>query len=343
MHSPQQFNEVFLRRHPQGRPDASLFGFRSGTLAPLQDGQVQVQSMYWACDPGLRHRLSTADNYARPIAIGERISGFAVGKVSASRAFNVPVGALVVGHWGWCDRVHVAADSVERAGPLVEHPTYALLSYLGIPGATAYFGMKEVGQLRAGDHVLVTSAAGAVGSIACQMAKAAGARVVGLAGGPQKCGWLRSVGVDEVIDYLDGSDIAAGLASAFPQGIDLFFDTLGNRMLETALPHMAVRGRVVVCGNTMDANTPLEERYGVKNLRALIAQRLRLEGFLVLDYKPRFPEAWDFLRDMVDAGQLHCAHALDHGLTKLPAAFCSLFSENSLGRKMVASDVNWCG
>ncbi|MEG2632355.1 MAG: zinc-binding dehydrogenase, partial [Comamonas sp.] len=166
------------------------------------------------------------------------------------------------------------------------------------------------------------------------------ARVVGLAGGPQKCDWLRRVGVDEVMDYRDGSDLATALARAFPQGIDLFFDTLGNHMLETALPHMSVRGRVVVCGNTMDANTPLEQRPGVRNLRALIAKRLRVEGFLVLDYQARFPEAWTFLREMVDAGQLHCMHSLEHGLAKLPAAFCSLFTDNPLGRKMVACDVN---
>lgn len=339
MTDPLQFNEVYLCSRPQGLADACLFGFRSGALAPLQDGEVQVQSLYWACDPGLRHRLSSSDNYARPIAINERITGFSVGRVTASRSASLPVGEVVVGNWGWCDYVHLASATVERACHFAGHPAYALLSYLGIPGATAYFGMKEVGQLRAGDNVFITSAAGAVGSIACQLAKAEGARVVGLAGGPEKCSWLRSLGVDEVIDYQCGADIAASLASAFPQGIDLFFDTLGNYIIDTALPYMAVKGRVVVCGNTVDANIPLDERYGVRNLRALIAKRLRVEGFLVLDYKPRFHEAWDFLRAMTDAGQLSCLHALDRGLTRLPFVFCSLFTENQLGRKIVASEI----
>ncbi len=343
MSNELQFNEVFLRGLPQGLPDTSSFGFRSGSLGPLKEGEVQVQSLYWACDPGLRHRLSSADNYAKPIAINERITGFVVGRVLASRSALLQVGEIVVGNWGWCDFTHTAADAVERACDFTGHPAYALLTYLGIPGATAYFGMREVGQVRPGDNVLVTSAAGAVGAMACQIAKAQGARVVGLAGGTEKCSWLRSIGIDGVIDYQDNTDLGRGLADAFPQGIDLFFDTLGNQMIDTALPHMAVKGRVVVCGNTMDANTPLEERDGVKNIRALIAKRLVVEGFLVLDYKPRFHEAWDFLRAMSNAGQLGCLHVLSHGLKNLPSVFCSLFTENPLGRKIVASDNNWGG
>lgn len=335
-----QFHEIVLAAYPQGLPSPSDFALRKGRYAPLADGEVLVESLYWACDPGLRHRLSVADNYTAPVAIGARITGFTVGRVLESRSAAWAPGDRVLGQWGWCDKAVLPGAQLQPAPEHVGHPTHALLSYLGVPGATAYFGMHEVGRVQAGDRVLVTSAAGAVGAIACQLAKQRGAHVVGVAGGEEKTAWLRRLGVDAVIDHracATRADLQAAIAAQFPQGMDLLFDTLGNAWVDLALPLMAPRGRLVLCGNTMDANLPMQERHPIRNLRALITQQLRIEGLLVLNYRQRFPEAWEHLKAMHASGQLHVEHAISSGLQALPQAFCSLFCGNPLGRKIVAS------
>jgi len=335
-----QFQDIVLAAYPQGLPSPSDFALRKGCYAPLLDGDVLVESLYWACDPGLRHRLSEADNYTAPVALGARITGFTAGRVLESRAASWAPGDVVLGQWGWCDKAVVPGAQLQRAQAHVGHPTYALLSYLGIPGATAYFGMHDVGRVQAGDRVLVTSAAGAVGAIACQLAKQRGAHVVGVAGGEGKTAWLRSLGMDAVIDhraYPAMPDLQAAIAAEFPQGIDLFFDTPGNAFVDLALPLMAPHGRLVLCGNTMDANLPMQARHPIRNLRALITQQLRIEGLLVLNYRERFPEAWEYLKALRANGHLHVEHSISSGLQSLPHAFCSLFRDNPLGRKIVAS------
>ena len=249
------------------------------------------------------------------------------------------LGDIVTGTWGWTDLANAHAAEVAPAPPFTGHPLYALLSYLGVPGAAAYFGMLEVGRLKEGQNVLVTSAAGAVGSLACQIASLKGARVVGMAGGPEKTEWLRSIGVEHVINHHAISDMGEALDAAFPDGIDLVFDTLGNQLIEAVLPCMALRGRLVLCGNTADANVSLSNRYGVRNMRALIARRLSIEGFYAPDYAHRFHEAWTYLRQKKEEGEIRLVHDLHTGIEVLPKVFCNLFSRPSaMGRKIVMAN-----
>lgn len=328
--------EIVLQAAPHGMVKPSAFALRAGELPPLQGDEVRVETLCWACDPGLRHRLASADPHTPALVPGSRVTGFAVGQVVAAPGGTLRPGDIVTGSWGWTDLANVRATTVAPAPPFTGHPPYALLSYLGVPGATAYFGLLEVGRLKAGQQVFITSAAGAVGALACQIAHLHGARVVGVAGGPQKAEWLRSIGVDQVIDHRSASDLSQALGEAFPDGIDLVFDTLGNELIEAALPHMALRGRLVLCGNTADANVPLPRRHGVRNTRALIARRLSMEGFYAPDYAQRFPEAWAYLRQLKEAGRLRVLHDLHMGMEVLPTLFCSLFSgPSSMGRKIV--------
>ena len=328
--------EIVLQAMPQGLVKPSAFALRAGELPSLQADEVRVETLCWACDPGLRHRLASTDPHTPAMEPGQRITGFAVGQVLAARGDAFKPGDIVTGAWGWTDLANVRAAAISPAPPSTGHPPHALLSYLGVPGATAYFGLLEVGRLQAGQQVLITSAAGAVGALACQIAMLHGARVVGVAGGAQKTEWLRSIGVDQVIDHRSASDLGTALGQAFPDGIDLVFDTLGNQLIEAALPHMALRGRLVLCGNTADANVPLPRRHGVRNTRALIARRLSMEGFYAPDYAHRFPEAWAHLRQLKEAGRLRVLHDLHLGMEVLPTVFCSLFAgPSSMGRKIV--------
>ena len=331
-------NEFVLARHPQGIPVASDFTRSSRALTELEEGSVRVQTQVWGIDPGLRSRLSGVASYVQPLALGDTVTGFVAGRVLQSRDAGFAVGDTVTGAWGWRDIADVPARSLSRAPEREGLPLESLLGLLGIPGITAYFGMLDIAQVKAGDQVLVTSAAGGVGTIASQIARLQGARVVGLAGGAVKCQWLLdSAGLDDVIDYKATPDLAAALDAKFPQGIDVVFENLGNAMLDTVLPKMRIGGRIVVCGQTADYNLPPEHVHGIRNTRAVIAQRLRIQGLVAMDYAARYEEARRDIRAWAREGRLVTREHISIGFEQLPAAFASLFAANSLGRKLVVA------
>ena len=331
-------NEFVLARHPQGIPVASDFTRSSRALSELEEGSVRVQTQVWGIDPGLRSRLSGVASYVQPLALGDTVTGFVAGRVLQSRDAGFAVGDTVTGAWGWRDIADVPARSLSRAPEREGLPLESLLGLLGIPGITAYFGMLDIAQVKAGDQVLVTSAAGGVGTIASQIARLQGARVVGLAGGAVKCQWLLdSAGLDDVIDYKATPDLAAALDAKFPLGIDVVFENLGNAMLDTVLPKMRIGGRIVVCGQTADYNLPPEQVHGIRNTRAVIAQRLRIQGLVAMDYAARYEEARRDIRAWAREGRLVTREHISIGFEQLPAAFASLFAANSLGRKLVVA------
>lgn len=332
-------NRAFtLARIPDGVPGPEDFRLETLNAEPLADGRVRVRTLIWGVDPGLRARLTRKASYTAGLQVGDIVSGFVAGEVVESRSPAFQAGDIVQGAWGWREMADVAPEAISPAperGPL---PLAALLGLLGVPGVTAWFGITEIGAVKPGEEVLVTAAAGGVGSIAAQVAKLKGARVVGLAGGPEKCAWLRDgLKLDDVIDYKGEPDLKAALRRAFPKGIDVVFENLGNAMIDALLPRMRPCGRIVVCGVSADLNTPAEERYGVRNIAELIGKRLRLEGFVALDYRDRYHEAWDALRAWAAAGELVTREHIAVGFENLPTEFASLFGENALGRKLVAA------
>jgi len=207
---------------------------------------------------------------------------------------------------------------------------------LGVPGMTAWFGLRRVAKLQPGERVLITSAAGPVGATAGQLAKLWGAsEVVGIAGGPEKCAWLRDVaGFDRAIDY-KAADFEAHFAEIAAAGFDVMFDNVGNAMIDRALPHLKMRGRIVVSGQVADYNTPLAEVPGLRNTREFIAKRLAMEGMVVFDDLPQFPAAQAELAALIKAGTIVYREEIFEGLASLPQAFCGLFTGASFGRRVV--------
>ena len=315
---------IILVRHIVGAPTPADFRLEQVPIPALAEGQFLARNHYVSCDPGTRSRLSPGESYAPPLQPGAPVDGFCVGEVIESRHERFAVGDRVALS-GWAS--HTVSNG---RGYAVKLPD------LGVPGMTAWFGLKRVAQLKAGERVLITSAAGPVGTTAGQLAKLWGAsEVVGIAGGPEKCRWLTEVaGFDRAIDY-KAADFEANFAEAGAGGYDVMFDNVGNAMIDRALPVMKMRGRIVVSGQVADYNTPADQVPGLRNTREFIGKRLRMEGMVVFDDLPQFGAAQAELAALIKDGTIKYREEVFEGLASLPEAFCGLFTGASFGRRVV--------
>jgi NADPH-dependent curcumin reductase CurA len=263
------------------------------------------------------------------------VDGFSVGEVIESRNEKFAVGDRVALS-GWASHVVSNGRGYAVKLPDLGVPEQLWIGLLGVPGMTAWFGLKRVAGLKAGERVLVTSAAGPVGATAGQLAKLWGAsQVVGIAGGPDKCRWLREeAGFDVALDY-KAADFEATFAAAATDGFDVMFDNVGNAMIDRALPHMKLRGRIVISGQVADYNTPNDQVPGLRNTREFIGKRLRMEGMVVFDDLPQFAAAQAELAALIKAGTVRYREEVFEGLASLPEAFCGLFTGASFGRRVV--------
>ncbi|HYH98908.1 NADP-dependent oxidoreductase [Hyalangium sp.] len=327
--------QVVLARYIQGLPTPEDFRLETVELPLPGAGELRVRTLYATVDPGTLTRLGGRASYAPPLAVGDVIAGAVVGEVVDSRSERFAPGERVVGSWGWREAAVVEARGLRKvvAGP---EPVSAELGVFGIPGLTAYFGILELGRPRAGETVLVSSAAGAVGSVAGQVALQQGARVVGIAGGPAKCRWLvEELGFDVALDHRAESDLAAAIRRVCPEGVGVFLDNVGGAVLDAAIPSMALRGRVVLSGVVSEYGVPPEQRSGLKNTGHFITHRLRMEGFVVFDYAERFTEARAALGRWIQEGKLRYREHVVEGLEAAPAAFAGLFRGENFGRMLV--------
>lgn len=329
-----------LARRPRGQVRVEDFVRRDASLpqADLAAGEILVRNLMLGFDPAQRGWMDDAPSYLPPIAIGEPVRGSAAGRVIASANPAYPEGSMVRGLFGWQD-YSVAA----RAGdpdPVAIPDGTALEEALGIFGAaslTAYVGIYDIGQLRAGDCVLVSGAAGAVGSVAVQISRLAGARVIGIAGGAEKCRWLvEDYGADAAIDYRN-EDVRARLKALAPDGIDLFFDNVGGTTLEAGIAHIARFGRIVLCGAISGYND-LQGVPGPSNLTRLIPQRAGMRGFILLDHLDRVPAAMAALRQWVGSGQIRYRTDIQHGFDAIPKTFLRLFNGSNRGKQLLRID-----
>lgn len=329
-----------LARRPRGQVCMEDFARRDAPLprADLAAGEILIRNVMLGFDPAQRGWMDDVKSYLPPIAIDEPVRGSAVARVTASANPAYPEGAMVRGLFGWQDYA-VAA----RAGdpePVLIPSDVALEEALGVLGAaslTAYVGMHDVGRLGAGDCVLVSGAAGAVGSIAVQIARLRGARVIGIAGGPEKCRWLtRDYGADAAIDYRS-EDIRARLKVLAPDGIDLFFDNVGGATLEAGIAHIGRFGRIVLCGAIAGYND-VHPAPGPRNLMRLISQRAEMRGFILLDHLDRVPVAMTELKQWVREGQIRYRTDIQHGFDAIPQTFLRLFSGASQGKQLLRID-----
>jgi len=327
-----------LARRPVGLPRVDDFRLETGPRPEAGRGEVLVRNRFISVDPGTRGRLGDRETYAQPLALGEVIQAATVGTVEVSNHPRFAVGDWVAAAFGWQDWGLSDGRGV-RVIPNNGLPPSTAIGVLGIPGLTAYFGMLEIGAVKPGDQVLVTSAAGAVGSAAGQMAMIEGARVVGVAGGPAKCGWLTGeLGFAGAIDHRQVSDMGAAVAAACPDGVDVLFDNVGNAMIDAVLPLMNRGGRIVVCGQMADYNQPGDEAVGLKNTRAFIGQRLTMRGLVAFDHYREYPQAWARMTDWIRTGRLRYREEIIDGFAALPQAFIGLFTGENLGRRVIAPD-----
>ena len=328
--------EIRLVKRPQGLPTRDCFELAQVDLPDPAPGQVQVRNLWMSVDPSMRGRMNDSGSlYTTNYRLGEPMAGRAVGQVVASNAPGLKVGDHVFTHdYGWREAYN-AAPEVLRKIELEGLPAEAFLSVAGMTGLTAYAGLMKIAELKPGDMVLVTAAAGAVGSVAAQIAKIKGHTVIGTAGGPAKVAYLRDeLKLDAVVDYREHTGrLTQAFQAAAPDGIDVCFENVGGEHLEAALAIARTYGRFALCGMIAQYNSA--EPYGVRNLMLAIGKQLRLEGYILSKYYDLFPEYLREVRTWVAEGKLTWRQTVVEGLEKAPEAFLGLFSGENLGKALV--------
>jgi NADPH-dependent curcumin reductase len=323
-----------LKERPSGMVEPSNFEWHEGEAGEPGEGEFLVQNLYLSLDPAMRTWMTAMRSYIPPVEIGEVVRGACVGRVLESRTDQYQPGELVLGTFGWQD--FAISDG---GGPIPVNkvpegvPPTMPLGVLGITSLTAYFGLKEIGRPVEGETVVVSGAAGATGSIAGQLASRWGCRVIGIAGGAEKCAWLTDeLGFDGAIDY-KSEDVSARLRELCPKGLDVFFDNVGGEILEAALANLAWHARVVLCGAISNYNADVP--HGPRNYMNLLVRRSRMEGFVVFDYFPRTDEAMAELVPMVTDGTLRHREDIREGLERAPEALVDLYTGANKGKLLV--------
>jgi hypothetical protein len=325
--------EIRLKSRPVGEPTAANFELSSVTVADPGPGEVQVRNLWMSVDPYMRGRMNDMRSYVPPFQIGEALQGGAIGEVTASNDASLAPGDLVDHFLGWREAFNAPAASLRK---LDTHglPPQAFLGVAGMPGLTAYAGLLRVAALKDGDVVFVSAAAGAVGQVVCQIAKLKGHTVIGSAGGREKAEYLKSLGVDHVIDYRAETDLTAALMRAAPDGIDVYFDNVGGAHLEAALMAARPMGRFALCGMISQYNAT-DLGPGVRGLIMAVGKQLRLQGFIVSSHADMQPA---FVRDIsawIADGRLKWRETVETGIENAPTAFLKLFSGENLGKMLV--------
>ncbi len=325
--------EVRLKRRPEGTPRLEDFEVAGVELAAPGPGEVQVRNLFMSVDPYMRGRMWDRPSYVPPFQIGAPLEGGAVGEVVASDDAALKPGDLVMTMLGWREAFNAPAASVQK---IDTHglPPQAFLGVAGMPGMTAWVGLLKVATVKAGETVFVSAAAGAVGSVVCQIAKIKGAAVIGAAGGEDKIAFLREIGCDHVIDYKAVPDLTRALAEAAPKGIDVYFDNVGGGHLEAALNAAKPFARFAECG-MISAYNETGPVAGPSNVMLIVGKRLRIEGFIVSDHFAEMPAFVGEMAGWIAAGRLKWRETVDEGIEAAPGAFLKLFKGENLGKMLV--------
>jgi len=316
---------VVLASRPEGWVTEANFRIEKASLPQLQEGEVLVRNLWLSLDPYMRGRMSEAKSYVKGVDIGEVMVGQTAGEVLESKNPAFKKGDHVLTQLGW--QLYGATKEVMKVDGS-RAPLSYYLGMLGMPGMTAYFGLKEIGQPKAGETVVVSAASGAVGSVVGQLARLWGCRAVGIAGGREKCDYVtRELGFDACFDY------KAGRLRDELKDIDVYFDNVGGEILDIALTRMKPFGRIIVCGTISDYNAT--EPYRVRNLRAVLVNRLKVQGMIVFDWNERYGEALKALGGYYAAGKLKTRESVVEGLTNAPQGLIALLKGGNFGKQLV--------
>lgn len=326
--------EIHLKSRPSGLPSPENFRLVENTLPPPVDGQLLVKTLWMSVDPYMRGRMIDRPSYIAPFQVDHALEGAAVGLVQQSRAEGFQPGDLVTHFSGWRDHAVIDAASASKIDADAA-PMPAWLGPLGIPGITAYVGLTRITDLKAGETIFISAAAGAVGSMAVQIAKIIGARVIASAGSREKADWVKNeLGADVVINYRTAGDLTAALQAAAPEGIDVYFDNVGGDHLQAALAVAKPYARFAICGMIAGYNDEAPVP-GPDNLATIVIKSLNLRGFLVLDHLDIVTEFAPKMTAWLAEGRIKSRDTVVEGLENAPQAFIGLFSGDNTGKMLV--------
>ena len=325
-----------LSSRPQGMVSKDNFEFRESELAELKEDQMLLKNLYFGFDPTQRGWLNDMKSYMPPVQIGEVMRSSTISQVIESNIPDFIEGDIVQGSFGWQEfAITDGKAGFMNASKIPDNiPPTASLSVYGVTGLTAYFGLLDVGEPNEGETVVISGAAGATGSVAGQIAKIKGCRVIGIAGGTKKCNWLtEQANFDAAIDY-KSADIAETLKELCPNGIDVVFDNVGGEFLDTALTLINMNARIVLCGaiSTYNNESPAP---GPSNYMSLVIMRAKMEGFIVLDYLDRFPEAISSISNWVEEGKITYLEDIQEGIENAPDTLVRLFTGQNFGKQLL--------
>jgi NADPH-dependent curcumin reductase len=325
------YQQIVLASRPKGEAVPANFRLESMPVPSLSDGQVLVRNHYLSLDPYMRMRMDDAKSYAAPQAIGAVMIGGTAGEIVESKNPQFAVGDKVVGMLGWSE-MGVSDGALLKKVDATHIPLSAYLGAVGMPGMTAWYGLTQIMQPKAGDTIVVSAASGAVGSVVGQLAKQRGCRAVGIAGGPEKCAYVvNELGFDACIDYKAGN-LEADLAAATPNGIDAIFENVGGAIFDAALARMNPFGRIALCGMISGYDG---QPAPIKNVRVFLSMRLTMRGFIVSEHMELWPQGLKELGMLVAGGKLKFRESIAQGLAAAPEAFIGMLKGKNFGKQLV--------
>ena len=326
--------QVCLIARPIGIPQASDFEIRATPVSDLQDGQICVRNVYLSVEPAMRGWVNSLGNYSEPVAIGSVMRSFAVGIVEASRSINFPVNSWVTGLFGWQEYAVVDADKVDRIITESDLTPSTALGVLGINGITAHYGLLKIGEPKAGETVVVSTAAGAVGSCVGQIAKLKNCRTIGITGGEKKrklC--LDHFGFDEAVDY-KATDFHQKLSEACAGGVDVYFDNTSGEISDAVFSHLNIGARVIICGTASVSNWNPPPQ-GPRIERQLLVKRARMQGFVIFDHRDYEASARQDLAKWLRNGDIRYQEDILVGIEQAPDAIAGLYRGDNLGKRLI--------
>lgn len=326
--------QIVLAARPKGLPASDDFRMEAVDLPPLEDGQLLLKGLYYSVDPYMRGRMNDAKSYVPPFEVGKPLSGSVIGEIMQSRSPQFKTGDVVVGAFPWQKEFVVNEKAAQKIDTTLAPASY-YLGVLGMTGLTAYFGLMHIGKPKAGETVVVSGAAGAVGMVVGQIGKLQGCRVVGIAGSDEKTSMLKQeCGFDEAINYKTTPDMRSAIAAACPNGVDVYFDNVGGEISDAVIQNIAFHARIPLCGQIALYNT-LEPPTGPRLQPMLLTRSVLMQGFIIGDFKDHFPEGIQHLAQWVKTGKLKTSETIEKGFENLPQALLGLFRGENTGKMIV--------